>query len=354
MRRRTVAAAGLLRSEPEIPATASHLVSHPSATARTLGRVLLTDYAWPDLEIERRILTAAGCELVVAPARDEATLAHLAADVQAIMTNWAPVTARVLAAAPQCRIVCRLGIGLDNIDVAEATRRGMLVTNVPDYCVIEVAEHALALLLAMARKVARYHWDTKQGRYELLAGPRMHRICGQTLGIVGLGHIGRALAERAQALGLRVLATRRRAEPCPLPGVELVSLERLLVESDFVSLHAPLTAETRGMIGAAELARLKPTAYLINTARGGLVDHRALGEAIVAGRLAGAALDVQEQEPPDLSQPPYGLPEVIVTPHAAFTSEESLANLRSRVAAQVVACLSGGEPENIVNRVKIS
>ncbi len=311
-------------------------------------KVLLTDYAWPNLDIERRTLAEIDAELIVATAQDADSLARLAADADAIMTNWAKVPASVIQAAPKCRIVARLGIGLDNIDVATATARRIVVTNVPDYCLIEVAEHALALLLALSRKVAFYHHQTKSGTYDLKAGPVLRRIEGQTLGIVGLGNIGRTLANKASALGLKVLATSRSQRSAP-PGVTFSSLERLLSESDYVSLHLPLVSETRHTIGAAQLSRMKPTAYLINTARGGLIDNGALAAALAAGKLAGAALDVQDPEPPDLSQAPWNDPRVIVTPHAAFVSEESLANLRSRTARQVAQWLTGSRPENVVN-----
>jgi D-3-phosphoglycerate dehydrogenase len=312
--------------------------------------VLLTDYAWPDLDIERQILAEAGAELLAAPATDAATLTRLAADprVAAIMTNWARVTAEVIAAAPGCRIVTRTGIGLDNIDVAAATARGIVVTNVPDYCLIEVAEHALALFLAMGRKIGWFHAQTKTGRYDLQAGPPLRRIAGQTLGIVGLGNIGRMLATKAQGLGMRVIATSRSRRD-GLPGVEWRDLDALLAESDYVSLHLPSTPATKHLIGAEQLARMKPSAYLINTARGALVDEPALAAALAAGQLAGAGLDVQQQEPPDLSQPPFNDPRVIVTPHAAFVSQESLANLRSRAARQVADRLQGRVPENVVN-----
>ena len=316
--------------------------------ARMAKKILLTDYAWADLDIERRTLSAAGCELIVAPAKDAASLARAATDVDAIMTNWAKVTAEVIESAPRLRIVARLGIGLDNIDVACATRRKIVVTNVPDYCLIEVAEHALALMLALARKVAFYHWQTKSGKYDLAAGPTLARIEGQTLGVVGLGNIGRVLAAKAQGLGLKVVATSRSGRDVPA-GVKLVSLDDLLATSDYVSLHVPVVPETRHLIGPRALARMKPSAYLINTARGGLIDNAALAQALAAGRLAGAGLDVQDPEPPDLATAPWNDPRVIVTPHAAFASRESLENLRSRVSRQVAMYLSGQRPENVVN-----
>jgi D-3-phosphoglycerate dehydrogenase len=316
--------------------------------------VLLTDYAWPDVEIERRILAEIDAELIVAEKgkQDAAALTSLAKEhqVDAIMTNWAKVPEGVIAASPKCRIVSRLGIGLDNIDVAYCTSRQIPVTNIPDYCLIEVAEHALALILALSRKVAFYHQATKAGRYELQAGPKLRRIEGQTLGIVGLGNIGRKLAEKAIGLGLKIIATSRSGRNV-MPGVKLVELDELLTQSDYVSLHLPLAANTRHMIGAAQLAKMKPSAYLINTARGGLIDNAALAAALSAGKLAGAALDVQDPEPPDLSQSLYTDPRVIVTPHAAFVSEESLANLRERVSRQVATRLTGGVPENVVNGI---
>lgn len=311
-------------------------------------RVLLTDYAWNDLDIERAALADVGAELVVAPTSDAPTLASLASDVDAIMTNWAKVPASVIQAATRCRIVARLGIGLDNIDVAFCSERGILVTNVPDYCLIEVAEHALALILALGRKVAFYHALAQRGRYDLRAGLPIERMEGQTLGIIGLGAIGSVLARKAQGIGLNVIATGRAPRATP-SAISWCRLDELLQVSDYVSLHVPLVPSTRHLIGARELALMKPTAYLINTARGGLVDHAALARALAENRLAGAGLDVQEPEPPDLTQPPWCDPRVIVTPHVAFVSNASLANLRRRAARQVADVLVGRRPEHVVN-----
>jgi D-3-phosphoglycerate dehydrogenase len=310
--------------------------------------VLLTDYAWPELDLERRAFAAQGIRLLAPERSDIGTLEGAAAEADAIMTNWAQVPESVIAAAPRCRIVARLGIGLDNIDVAAATRRGIVVTNVPDYCLIEVAEHTLALLLALGRKVAFFHHDCRRGHYDLRAWMPIARIEGQTLGLVGLGNIGRLVARKARGLGLRVVATSR--TPRSETGIEWrASLDDVLRESDYVSLHLPMTPATKHLIGAPQLALMKPTAYLINTARGGLVDHAALAAALVASKLAGAALDVQDPEPPDLATPPWNDPRVIVTPHAAFVSTESLENLRTRVCRQVIDRLEGRLPENVVN-----
>jgi D-3-phosphoglycerate dehydrogenase len=317
------------------------------------SKVLITDYAWPNLDIEKKILAENGAELVVAPDGQESTLIEHAKGCRAIMTNWAKTTAKVIAAADRCQIVARLGIGLDNIDVAYCSQHKIPVTNVPDYCLIEVAEHALALLLAMARKVAFYHHETKEGRYQLQAGPPLRRIEGQTLGIVGLGNIGVKLAEKALPLGLKIVATSRSRRYQP-NGVEFVELDALLARSDYVSLHTPATAENRRSWNAAMFAKMKPTAYLINTARGALINHDDLAAALDAGKLAGAALDVQDPEPPDLTKRPYNHPKLLITPHAAFVSEESLANLRERVARQVVDRLAGRTPENVRNAEAIA
>jgi len=311
-------------------------------------RVLLIDYAWPDLEIEQALLSLYDAEIVVAPATDEATLVSLAPKAEAIMTNWIDVRAPVIDAAAKCKIISRLGIGLDCIDVARATERGIPVTNVPDYCLIEVAEHTLALLMALARKLHIFQVDARAGRYDLAAGFPLRRIEGRTLGLVGFGHIGRLVAEKATALGLRVVATSR-SQREPVSGVRYVDFDELLRTSDFVSLHLPLTEDSRRLIDAAALAKMKPTAFLINTSRGGVIDAEALAAALDANRLAGAALDVHDPEPPNLSRPPYTDPRVLVTPHAAFYSEESVAELRRRAANQVGTRLAGGVPENVVN-----
>ena len=311
-------------------------------------KVLITDYAWPDLEIERAILHEANAELIVPESADAPTLEKIARDVDAIMTNWAKVPESVIEASTRCRIIARLGIGLDNIDVAAATARRIPVTNVPDYCLVEVAEHTLALILSLARKVGFYHYETKSGRYHLQAGAQLRRLEGQSVGLVGLGNIGRKVAEKAAALGFKVVANTR-TEFRGHGFVQWVPLEELLEQSEYVSLHLPLTPESRHLINSERLARMKPTAYLINTARGGLIDHAALSQALSNNRLAGAALDVQDPEPPDLSTPPYNDLRVIVTPHAAFVSAESLENLRSRTARQVADRLQGRRPENVVN-----
>jgi D-3-phosphoglycerate dehydrogenase len=311
-------------------------------------RVLITDRAWPDCSIEREILSRIGAQLIEAPSGDEATLVALARESDAIGTNWAQVTEKVIRAVPRCRIVARFGIGLDNICTRTATELGIPVTNVPDYCVSEVSDHALALILACARNIGFFHLRTKAGQYDLSAGRPMRRLKGATLGLVGLGRTARELYPKARAIGFEVIAHSQHSDSHGM-GCPMVSLEELLRKSDFISLHAPLTEETRHLFGDRQFEQTKPSAFLINTSRGGLVDHAALWRAISSGRLAGAALDVFDPEPPDLSLPLFRDERVIVTPHAAFTSEESLQDLRSRAARQIAEALQGRRPENVVN-----
>lgn len=311
-------------------------------------RVLLTDRAWPDTSYEQTVLDRIGAELVEPPATDEATLCQIAAYCDAIATNWAKVTPAVIEAAPRCRVIARMGIGLDNIAVDAATVRGIPVTNCPDYCVAEVADHALGLLLACARRIAFLHHRTKQGEYCLAAVSGLQRLSMQTLGLLGLGRIGRELCSRARACGLRVIAHTASGSDHGT-GCEMVSLNELLVQSDYLSLHAPSTPATHHILNAASLARMKPTAYVINTARGSLIDQVALGEAITSGKLAGAALDVFDPEPPDLLQPLFRDERVIVTPHAEFVSDQSLAQMRTQAFEQLVAALEGKRPQNVIN-----
>jgi D-3-phosphoglycerate dehydrogenase len=271
-----------------------------------------------------------------------------APEVDAIGTCWAPVGADVIAAADRCRVVSRFGIGLDNIAVDAATARGIAVTNVPDYCVDEVSEHALALLLACARKVAFFHDRARRGEYDLQAGPPLRRLRGRTLGLVGFGKIARAVREKTLAFGLRVIAHTPSGNDYGT-GCPMVSLDELLAESDFVSLHAPLTPATRHLVGPTELAAKKPDATLINTSRGGLIDADALNAALESGRLAAVALDVHTPEPPDLHDPLYRHDRLVATPHAAFLSAESLTELRTRATRHIVDALTGRRPQNLVN-----
>jgi D-3-phosphoglycerate dehydrogenase len=311
--------------------------------------VLLTDYAWPDLAIEAQTIESAGFRLVTGPARAAAAevIAGLAAQHQpaAIMTNWAPVSAAAVAASPRLRIVARLGVGLDNIAVDEASRRGIWVTNVPDYCVEEVSDHAVAMLLAWARGLAHLDREVKAGRWEP-ASARLRRVRDLTCGIIGLGRTGRRTAEKLRGFGVRLLGHSRTA--AEVAGLETTTLEDLLGRCDAVIVHVPLTAQTRHLLDRERIGLMKPGAFLVNVSRGAVIDSQALIEALAGGRLAGAALDVLEDEP----RVPPGLlrPDVILTPHVAFSSDASLRDLRRKASEEVVRVLRGEPPRQACNR----
>jgi D-3-phosphoglycerate dehydrogenase / 2-oxoglutarate reductase len=319
---------------------------------RTTGKVLITDHTWPDVELERAILEQANLEVTDAPRSDEATLSALATDCDAIMTCFAQVTPAIIASAPGLKVIARYGVGVDNIAVDAATARGIPVTYVPDYCVAEVAEHALGLLMALARGVVRYDRSVKQRAWDLGVAAPLRRIEGRTLGLIGCGRIGRRLAHKALGLGMRVLvydANPAAVEAAVAGGLTGAELHEVVAKVDFLSLHLPLTPATRGFIGESILRQMKPTAFLINTARGGLVDTDALARALREGWIAGAALDVLPQEPPPADNPLLDLDNIVLTPHVAFYSEESLQALRQRTARAVVDGLAGRAPEHVWN-----
>ncbi|WP_326575266.1 C-terminal binding protein [Streptomyces sp. NBC_00481] len=314
------------------------------------GTVLLTDYAWPDDSVERSVIEAAGHTLVTGPAEpataeaiEELVAEHRPAG---ILTCWAPVSATAIGTSPDLRIVARLGVGLDNIAVEAATDRGVWVTNVPDYCVEEVADHAVGMVLAWTRGLAVFDRDVRAGRWDP-ASARLRRLSTLTCGVVGYGRIGRATAGRLGAFGCRILAH----DPHPpkdTPGVEMVGLEELLRRSDVVILHVPLTPDTHHIIGAGQLALMRRGGLLVNVSRGGLVDTDAVIKALDSGHLDGAAFDVLESEP----HVPDGLlaqPGALLTPHVAFSSDASVTELRRRAAEEVVRILAGEEPAHARN-----
>ncbi|UZX03063.1 C-terminal binding protein [Arthrobacter sp. CDRTa11] len=308
--------------------------------------VLLTDRAWPDDSIERGIIEDAGFRLVAGPA-DPAPVEAIDALIaehqpSAILTCWATVSAEAIASSAPLRVVARMGVGLDNIAVPAATDRGVQVTNVPDYCVEEVSDHAVGLALAWTRGLVAADREVRAGRWNP-AGARLRRLSNLTCGVVGYGRIGRATAAKLKALGARVVISDPHP-PADTGGSEVMALDGLLAASDIVVLHAPLVPQTHHLIGARELALLPQDAFLINVSRGGLVDTAALLAALQSGKLGGAGLDVLEEEP----TVPAGLlahPGVIVTPHIAFASDASVIDLRRSAAEEVVRVLRG-EPAN--------
>jgi len=298
----------------------------------------------------RRRLVKAGVEVLDAPSgasRDEEGLVELLQGFDGVVAGTERYTEGVLQRCPQLKTIARWGVGVDGVDLEAAARLGVVVTNTPGLLVEAVADLAFALLLGVARRVREGDQKVRQGRWEGVQG---RAVGGKTLGIVGVGAIGTAVARRGRGFGMELLGYDPvpRAEAEEL-GVKYVSLEELLKRSDFVTLHAPATEETRGMIGAAELAMMKPTAILVNTARGALVDQQALYEALRDGRLAGAGLDVFAEEPPAPDDPLLSLPNCLFTPHSGSNEVETVERINQQVAENLLEALGGGQPEFCVN-----
>ena len=314
-------------------------------------QVVVTDAPFPSFESATTVLRELDAVVTVLADSTPATIASGASGADAVMVTYARISAETIGALNGCRIIARMGIGLDNIDVAAATAAGIIVTNVPDYCVDEVSDHALALLLAVARRVPKANRLVHGGGWSVKDVGPLHRLRGQVLGLAGFGRIGRALGAKAQALGMRVIAHDPYLSPHAVDGtdVELVSFDDLLARSDALSVHTPLTAETKHLFGVGTLARMKRGAVLINTSRGPLVDEAALADALQRGHLSGAGLDVVESEPLPNDSPLLDRDDVILTPHIAFYSEESTAELQRKAAEDVVRVLRGEAPRYPVN-----
>jgi len=270
----------------------------------------------------------------------------VARDADAVLVTYARLTGDLLRQLRKCKAIGRFGLGVDNIDVAAARELGITVTYVPDYCMHEVSDHAMALILALCRKVAQSNALVQARRWEMGPLVPIHRLAGRVLGLVGFGNIPRTLAPKAKAFGLRVVAHDPYVSPQALvtAQVEGISLDRLLEISDIVSIHAPLTPATRGLINGEVLQKMKKSALLINTARGPLIDEAALVTALDSGHLGGAALDVVAVEPLPKDSRLVGRDNVLLTPHTAFYSVEALNELQTKCASDVARVLSGEAP----------
>ncbi|MEU3034943.1 C-terminal binding protein [Streptomyces griseoaurantiacus] len=315
----------------------------------TTETVLIADSDFGDVDIERAIVEEAGFRLVAAQCKNEDEVIEAGREAAGILTQYARVGSHALDALPRCRVIARYGTGVDIVDVDSATRHGVQVTRAPnDWCAEEVADHAVALWLAAARKICRYDRATRQGEWHWKTGQPVRRLRGQVLGLLSFGAIARLVAERAAAFGVQVWAHDPFVDASDIRacGVRPVSFDELVEGSDHLVVQAPLTPETHHTFDRATLRRMKPTAFLVNTARGPIVEDAALHRALTEGWIAGAALDDLEEEPakqrdwrPD--NPLLELPDVIVTPHAAYYSEESVGTVRSIAAEEAVRVLTG-------------
>jgi D-3-phosphoglycerate dehydrogenase / 2-oxoglutarate reductase len=316
-------------------------------------KAVFTDYYYPSLDEERRVFAGTGIEIVDGKGRcvtEQDTIA-LVRDADAVITQFVPITRRVIDELSRCKVIVRYAIGLDNIDIRAATEHRIMVANVPDYCIAEVSDHAVALILALIRKVKVMDGEVQRGNWSYRRAEPIRRLADLRLGLVGFGNIAREVARKARALGFQAICA---YDPYAIRqtgvGVELVPLTTLLESSDIVSIHAPATAETHHLIDGPALARMKPGAFLVNTSRGALVSEPDLCRALQEGRLAGAALDVLEDEVKIQGNPLAGRDNVILTPHMAWYSTGSVAELQRKVAEQVRQAILEGQPSNWTNR----
>jgi D-3-phosphoglycerate dehydrogenase len=308
--------------------------------------IAVTDSPFPSLDPAKAALARIDPELRVANSTSAADILAVARDADAILVTYAKLPGDLLRQLRRCKAIGRFGLGVDNIDIAAAAELGITVTYVPDYCMQEVSDHAMALLLALARKVPQSNALVQAGRWDMPAVVPIRRLAGRVLGLVGFGNIPRALAPKAKAFGLRVVVHDPYVSQDALAaaGVESMSFDGLLEISDFVSIHAPLLPATRGLFNAEVFRKMKQGACLINTARGPLVDEDALVAALDSGRLAGAALDVVAVEPLPKDSRLIGRDNVVLTPHTGFYSVEALNELQTKCAADVARVLSGEKP----------
>jgi len=313
--------------------------------------VLVTDYEYETLAYESSVLERIGAQLVPAQCRTREEIIAKAKDADALLVQYAQIDAEILKALPRLRAIARYGVGVDVIDVDAATAAGVCVVNVPDYCEHEVSDHAFALLLASARKIVHQNQIVKSGTWDYNLSKPVYRIQDKTLGIVGFGKISRRLAQKARAFGLNILVYDPYVEK-DLESeyhVQLVGLNDLMRQSDFVSVHTPLTNTTQGMIGEKQLALMKDSSVIINTARGPVIDEPALIHALESGSIAGAALDVLAHEPVKQDNPLLKMDNVILTMHIGWYSEEAQVELQTKAAQGIADVLTGKKPDYLVN-----
>jgi D-3-phosphoglycerate dehydrogenase len=296
------------------------------------------------------VVARAGAELRLAAQPTPDAILAVAKDADAMLVTYAKINGDMIRQMTKCKIISRFGIGVDNVDIEAATKQGIVVTKVPDYCIDEVSDHAMALLLSLVRKIPFSSARAHAGRWEMPAVTPIHRLRGTILGLVGFGRIPQLVAPKAKAFGMRVMAYDPYVSLNVMEqaGVGRLEFPELLRISDYISIHSPLLPETHHLFSDAVFAQMKTGTVIVNTSRGPLVDEAALARALDSKQLAGAALDVLEQEPP-VSSPLFGRDNVILTPHTSFYSVESLEELQTKAAEEVVRVLSGQPPRNPVN-----
>lgn len=311
-------------------------------------KVVITDCDHPSVEIERKVFSEIDPEFVLAYCNTEDEVIETAKDADGIINQYAPITKRVIKSLKKCKVIARYGVGVDNIDIEAATEYGIIVANVPDYCVDEVSTHAMALILSCARGITLLDNKIRDKKWDFTLAKPLFRTKGKTLGLFGLGRIARVVAQKASGFGFKIIACDPYVSKVD-DEIELVEFSKLLSNSDFISIHSPLTDETRHLFGENNLRAMKKTAYLINTSRGSIVDEEALYNILKKRWIAGAALDVMEKEPPDWENLLLKLDNLIITPHISFYSEESYVELKTKTAKAVLSVLKGKLPRAMVN-----
>lgn len=313
--------------------------------------VVVTANIFPGLETEKEVLAPYNVELVKRPCQTQEQLAEAGKDAVALLVGNVHINAEVISHFPHCLAIVKPSVGVDNIDIDAATAAGVCVANVPDYGTDEVATHAMALLLNAIRYVDAEATAVRGGRWQPKPPYPIQRSAGRTLGIIGFGRIGQSVARKASGFDWRLLAWDPYLgdEEIRQGGAEPAEFETLLGQSDFVTLHLPLTEETQGMIDASALAQMKPSAFLVNTARGGVVDSAALLKAVESGQIAGAAVDVVDEEPPPPDHPLYCTDRILVTAHVAWYSEQAFRDVRVKAVEEVARVLGSQLPLNLLN-----
>ncbi|MEH7380527.1 C-terminal binding protein [Bacillus sp. JJ1533] len=314
-------------------------------------KVVITDYEYDTLEPERKVLEQLDVEIITVQCKTEEDLINIAKDADGIIHQYASFTKNVINRLEKCKVIARYGIGFDTVDIDAATEKGIYVANVTDYCLDEVADHTVAMLLTLARKIVTLNNSVKSGEWDYKVSKPICRLKNRVLGLVGFGNIPRNVAPKAQAFGLKIIVYDP-IVPTDIAedmGVDLVELSELCKQSDFISIHTPLNKHTKGMFSFEEFNLMKKDACIINTARGPIIDEKALIEALEQKKIAAAALDVLEKEPINRDHPLIKMDNVLLTPHTAFYSEESERDLKQKTAQNVVDVLQGHLPKYLVN-----
>lgn len=311
-------------------------------------RVVITECDHGSIDEEKKEFERMDADLFLAQVKEEQDLIRVCKEADGLINQYALLTRRVLENLPKCKVVSRYGVGVDSVDLKAATDLGIIVANVPDYCMDEVSNQTLSMILTLARKTAFFDQRVKSGHWDFRSGIPMYRTRGKTLGLIGCGKIGLEVAQKFSSFGVKVIVFDPYLDKAP-EAIELTDFDTVLKQSDFISIHCPLNESTRHLIGEPEFGKMEKKPIIINTSRGPIIDEKALIQALINGQISGAGLDVLEKEPPDSQNPLLKMENVILSPHIGFYSEESISELKRRAAENISAVLLGKLPRSVVN-----